>query len=74
VDVDGIKNLDGSEGWELMAQPELLVDVLGAAGGPKNKLLLGVEWYLHYATTNKDLGAPSDLISAPQAMIQWNLH
>ena len=74
VDVDGVKRLDGSRGVEVMAQPELLVDVLGLAGGPKSKLLAGVEWYLHYHSDNKELGAPSDLISAPQAMIQWNLH
>ncbi len=53
---------------------ELLVDLLALTGGPRNKLLVGVEWYLHYATSNKDLGAPDNLISAPQAMIQWNLH
>ena len=74
VDVDGVKRLDGSRGVEVMAQPELLVDVLGLAGGPKNKLYAGVEWYLHYHSDNKTLGAPSNLISAPQAMIQWNLH
>ncbi len=74
VDVDGIKNVDNSEGWELMAQPELLVDVLGPFGGPKNKVLVGIEWYLHYATSNQDLGAPHNLDSAPQVMIQWNLH
>jgi nucleoside-specific outer membrane channel protein Tsx len=74
VDVDGVKRLDGSRGVEVMAQPELLVDALALAGGKKNTLLVGVEWYLHYHSDNKELGAPSDLISAPQAMIQWNLH
>jgi nucleoside-specific outer membrane channel protein Tsx len=74
VDVDGVKAGKGLKGYELMAQPELLVDVLGAAGGPKNTLLVGVEWYLHYHSANKDLGAPSNLISAPQALVQWNLH
>ncbi|HEX9049597.1 MAG TPA: outer membrane protein OmpK [Anaeromyxobacter sp.] len=74
VDVDGVKKVDGKQGVEVMAQPELLVDVLGLAGGPRNKLYAGVEWYLHYHSFNKDLGAPSNLISAPQAMIQWNLH
>ncbi len=74
VDIDGVKKLDGSKGVEVMAQPELLVDALALAGGPKGKLYVGVEWYLHYHASNKELGAPSDLISAPQAMIQWNLH
>ena len=74
VDVDGVKKTDGSRGYEVMAQPELLVDALALAGGPKGKLLVGVEWYLHYHSDNETLGAPSNLISAPQAMIQWNLH
>lgn len=75
VDVDGVKKTtDGKRGLEVMAQPELLVDVLGLAGGPKDKVLVGVEWYLHYHSDNKNLGAPSNLISAPQAMLQWNLH
>jgi nucleoside-specific outer membrane channel protein Tsx len=74
LDADGIRNPDNSQGWELMTQPELLVDLLALTGGPKNKLLVGVEWYLHYATSNVKLGAPHDLDSAPQAMIQWNLH
>jgi nucleoside-specific outer membrane channel protein Tsx len=74
VDIDGVKAGKGLKGYELMAQPELLVDVLGLAGGPKNTLLVGIEWYLHYHSANEDLGAPSNLISAPQAMLQWNLH
>lgn len=74
VDIDGVKKGDGKRGVEVMAQPELLVDVLGAAGGPKDKVLVGVEWYLHYHSDDKNLGAPSNLISAPQAMVQWNLH
>jgi nucleoside-specific outer membrane channel protein Tsx len=75
VDIDGVKKTtDNKRGWELMAQPELLVDVLGPLGGPKDKILVGVEWYLHYHSDNKNLGAPSNLISAPQAMVQWNLH
>jgi nucleoside-specific outer membrane channel protein Tsx len=74
VDVDGVKAGKGLKGYEVMAQPELLVDVLGVAGGPKNTLLVGVEWYLHHHSANRALGAPSNLISAPQAMLQWNLH
>jgi nucleoside-specific outer membrane channel protein Tsx len=75
VDIDGQKRIgDGKTGYEVMAQPELLVDALALGGGKKNTLLVGVEWYLHYHSFNKDYGAPSNLISAPQAMIQWNLH
>lgn len=74
VDVNGVKAGKGWKGVEVMAQPQLLVDVLALAGGPKGALLLGVEWYLHYHPNNDLLGAPSDLISAPQALVQWNLH
>lgn len=74
VDVDGVKAGKGLRGYEVMAQPELLVDVLGAAGGPRNVLLAGVEWYLHYHSANEDLRAPSNLISAPQVLVQVNLH
>lgn len=74
VDVNGTKEADGARGLEVMAQPQLLVDALALAGGPKGKLLAGVEWYLHYHSGNELLGAPSKLISAPQAMVQWTLH
>jgi len=74
VDVNGVKAGKGWKGFEVMAQPELLVDALALAGGPKGRLLVGVEWYLHYNPNNEQLGAPDDLVSAPQAMLQWNLH
>jgi len=67
VDVSGSND---NEDVDVLAQPELLVDVLGLAGGPKGALLAGVEWYLHY----NDLIAPDTLVSAPQVMVQWNLH
>jgi nucleoside-specific outer membrane channel protein Tsx len=74
VDVNGVEELDGSDGVEVMAQPQLVVDVLGLAGGPAGKLFAGVEWYLHHHPSNEELGAPDDLNSVPQALIQWNLH
>jgi nucleoside-specific outer membrane channel protein Tsx len=75
VDVNGVKKVtDDKQGLEVMAQPQLLVDVLGPFGGPKDKILVGIEWYLHYHSDNKNLGAPSNLISAPQVMVQWTLH
>jgi nucleoside-specific outer membrane channel protein Tsx len=74
VDIDGVKAGKGWQGHEVMAQPELMVDTLALFGGPKNVLLAGVEWYLHYHPLNKDLGAPSNTISAPQALVQVNLH
>ncbi|HET8539919.1 MAG TPA: ion channel protein Tsx [Anaeromyxobacter sp.] len=74
VDVDGVKEADGSRGYEVMAQPQLLVDALALAGGPKDRILVGIEWYLHYHSGNERLGAPGNLVSAPQATIQWTLH
>ena len=74
VDVNGVKAGKGWKGHEVMAQPELLVDCFGLFGGKKGILLAGVEWYVHYNPNNTLLGAPSNTISAPQAMIQWNLH
>jgi nucleoside-specific outer membrane channel protein Tsx len=67
VDVNGVND---NEDVEVMAQPQLLFDVLAAAGGPAGKLLVGTEWYLHYHPAN----APDELVSAPQALVQWNLH
>jgi nucleoside-specific outer membrane channel protein Tsx len=74
VDVDGVKAGKGWKGFEVMAQPQLMVDVLALAGGPRGRILLGVEWYLHYHSANEALGAPSNLDSAPQALLQWTLH
>jgi nucleoside-specific outer membrane channel protein Tsx len=67
VDVNGVQE---NKDVEVMAQPELLVDVLALAGGPQNKVLAGIEWYLHYHPLN----VPDKLVSAPQALVQWNLH
>jgi nucleoside-specific outer membrane channel protein Tsx len=74
LDANGVKAGKGAKGHEIMSQPELLVDVLAPFGGTKNVLYAGVEWYLHYHSANEDLGAKSNFISAPQAMIQVNLH
>jgi hypothetical protein len=71
VDVSGTND---NEDVDVMAQPELLVDVLGAAGGPAGRLLAGVEWYLHYNPNEKLFGSSANLVSSPQLMVQWNLH
>jgi nucleoside-specific outer membrane channel protein Tsx len=67
VDVSGTND---NKDVDVMAQPELLVDLLAVTGGPKGKLLLGIEWYLHY----NPFDTPDTLVSAPQAMLQWKLH
>jgi nucleoside-specific outer membrane channel protein Tsx len=51
---------------DIMAQPELLVDV-GAFGGSPGKFHVGVEWYLHY----QDKVGGATTTSAPQLMVQW---
>jgi hypothetical protein len=71
VDVMGANDFAGESCTDVMAQPQLLVDV-GSLGGKNNKLWLGVEWYLHYNSAPEELGG--ETISAPQVMLQWNLH
>lgn len=63
--LDLTTNKDGD--LDLMAQPELLLDVGKFAGSP-GKLHAGVEWYLHSFT---DFLGQGQTVSAPQAMIQW---
>ena len=67
VDVSGASD---DSGVDVVAQPQLLVDVLALAGGPARALWAGVEWSLHY----NDLITPDALVSAPQVMLQWTLH
>jgi nucleoside-specific outer membrane channel protein Tsx len=70
VDVYAPENEAGEKKIDVMAQPELMFDCLAPFGGEKNKLFLGVEWYLHYNGTLEE----DELVSAPQVMLQWNLH
>jgi nucleoside-specific outer membrane channel protein Tsx len=67
VDVSGTND---NEDVDVLTQPQLLLDVLGLAGGPRQALFLGIEWSLHY----NDLIVPDTLVSAPQILVQWNLH
>lgn len=53
---------------DIMAQPELLVDV-GALAGAPGKFHVGCEWYLHKFTPFGS--GKSELVSAPQLMVQW---
>lgn len=55
---------------DVLAQPQLLVDVLAPFGGPASRVLVGVEWYLHY----NEAITPRSLVSAPQAVLQWTWH
>jgi nucleoside-specific outer membrane channel protein Tsx len=57
---------------DVMAQPELLVDVLKVAGGKPGRLHAGVEWYLHQFRDPVD--GEVRLVSAPQAMVQWTVY
>lgn len=68
VDVNGLDD-QVDTGYEVWAQPQLLVDVLGMAGGPKGKLLAGAEWYYH----SKKIGDYDEAVSVPQVMVQWTV-
>lgn len=59
VDIAGMDN-----GTDIMAQPQILLDVGKLAGTPKDRILAGVEWYWH---KNPAFGRNS----APQAMVKW---
>jgi nucleoside-specific outer membrane channel protein Tsx len=70
IDVNGLHDKTANEdGYEVWAQPELLVDVLGAFGGPKGKLHAGVEWWYH----SQNIGDLDETSSVPQAMVQWTV-
>jgi hypothetical protein len=58
-------------GLDLMFQPQLLVDVLGALGGARGRLYTGLEWYLHgYRDPS---GGGYRWVSAPQALVHWTI-
>ncbi len=59
---------DANNNIDVMAQPELLLDV-GAFWGAKNRVHVGCEWYVHHYTF---LGE-TKTVSAPQAMVQWTI-
>ncbi len=58
-------------GVDVMFQPELMVDVLAPFGGKKSALYAGVEWYLHSYVFD---GFERHTVSAPQVLVQWNIH
>jgi nucleoside-specific outer membrane channel protein Tsx len=59
---------------DLMAQPQLLVDVLGLAGGKGNRLYVGCEWYIHSYQNIYPNDPVQKTVSAPQLMVQWTIH
>jgi nucleoside-specific outer membrane channel protein Tsx len=69
VDVNALSNDADENGWELWAQPELLVDVLAPFGGKAGKLHAGVEWWLHM----QSIGEFDETSSVPQVMVQWTV-
>jgi nucleoside-specific outer membrane channel protein Tsx len=58
------EDVDGSSGLDLMAQPQLLVDVGSLAGKP-GRYWAGAEWWVHRN--------PVRDTQALQAMVQWTL-
>jgi nucleoside-specific outer membrane channel protein Tsx len=63
--VDVTTNRDGK--IDVMAQPELLIDVGNFFGNP-GKFHAGTELYIHSFT---DFGGKSQTVFAPQVMVQW---
>jgi len=76
VDIAGTKDLNGDNAIDLLAEPELLVDVLGLFGGKGNRLYAGVEWIFHKYPTGFAHGGVHEAhtVSAPQAMVQWTFN
>ncbi len=58
-------------GLDVMWQPELMADVLAPFGGKKSTLYAGIEWYLHSYVFD---GGTRHTVSAPQILVQWNIH
>ncbi len=70
--VDIFENPNGH--LDIMAQPELLLDVLGLVGGRHDRLYVGCEWYIH-SYQNVYPNAPTQkVVSSPQLMVQWTIH
>jgi nucleoside-specific outer membrane channel protein Tsx len=68
IDVNGLSN-DTDDGYEIWAQPELLVDVLAPFGGKAGKLHAGVEWWYR----RQSIGDFEESSSTPQLMVQWTV-
>jgi nucleoside-specific outer membrane channel protein Tsx len=70
----GFLDMFGAPGGtlDIMTQPQLLVDVLGVAGGKPGTLLVGCEWYLH--TYQNPADDQYKVVSAPQVLVQWTIH
>lgn len=73
VDIAGTKDASGGQDVDVVAQPELLVDVLASFGGKANRLYVGTEWYLHRFPEGRGYGA-GRTTSAPQVMVQWTVY
>jgi nucleoside-specific outer membrane channel protein Tsx len=72
VDISGAKDAQGNQSIDVLAEPELLVDVLAPFGGKANRLYVGVEWYLHSYPSG--YWGDSHTTSAPQLMGQWTFY
>jgi hypothetical protein len=71
VDIAGTRDLQRNQAIDVMAQPELLLDVLALFHGKGNRLYVGVEWYVHHYPSG--VYGPENTTSAPQIMVQWVL-
>lgn len=72
IDVAGSKNAQGNQDIDVVAQPELLVDVLAPFGGKSNRLYVGCEWSVHHYPSG--YWGAAHTTSAPQLMGQWTFN
>jgi nucleoside-specific outer membrane channel protein Tsx len=72
VDISGAKDAQRNEAIDVLAEPELLVDVLAPFGGKQNRLYVGCEYYVHAYPSGYWGG--SHVTQAPQLMGQWTFN
>ena len=72
VDISGTKDAQKNAAVDVMAQPQLLVDVLAPFGGKANRIYVGCEYYIHYYPSG--FWGGSHTTQSPQLMGQWTFN
>ena len=70
--VDIFENPNGH--LDIMAQPQLMIDVLGSFGGKQDRIYVGCEWYIHSYQNVYPNAETQKVVSAPQLLVQWTIH
>jgi len=68
--VDIFENPNGH--IDVLAQPELMIDLLGLVGGRRDRLYFGTEWYIH--CYQNPVNGLQKTVSSPQVLVQWVIH